>query len=380
MTLRSSRSLRRTRNKQSLRCVAMLQFVIFVICPCLLPRQRLLAAAAAAAAAVAASSCVSCSFVRGHGPTAAFFLCNRHLSFSVPHWLACFVACALWPASLLRPVQLNEPVRRAPKGVREQIGQFVSHPMEAPGPIKTLGAKSPGRDGGNGGGPWAPQMRFFFRKHTAGVNDCCIDPRGRFVATVSDDQSALVWSATTGQLVCSLSGGASARSEIRTCSFNPDGVLLATGSASGAIELWDASNASVASASGSSWPAYRALETAHAAAVNCVAWMPLRGSKTLLTVGDDKHLRWWECSTPHCATTCDFELRSAGNAVAASPVRLHPLLSPWHMRCTASSIFVFFKSLRQIISQSTLWPKRTFEFGCDNTWLPAGWSRGRGWL
>ena len=134
-------------------------------------------------------------------------------------------------------LQLNERVRRAPKGQREQIGQFVSHPMEAAGPVKELQSKQQqqGR-----GGAWAPQVRFFLRKHTGVVNDCCVDPRGRFVVTVSDDQSALVWKADSGQLLGSLTGGASARSEVRACCFNADGVLLATGSASGAVELWDA--------------------------------------------------------------------------------------------------------------------------------------------
>ena len=47
-----------------------------------------------------------------------------------------------------------------------------------------------------------------------------------------------------GQLMFNLTGGASSNSEKRTCSFNPDGVLLATGSASGAIELWDTTGSS----------------------------------------------------------------------------------------------------------------------------------------
>jgi WD40 repeat protein len=177
-------------------------------------------------------------------------------------------------------------------------------------------------------------MRFFLRKHTAAVNDVCVDPRGRWVATVSDDESALVWDASTGQVHCSLKGGAAAVSAKRTCYFDADGNLLATGCGSGAIELWEVKRENSGGGGGGgggvpttnelgpSWPCFRAVENAHTAAVNALAWVRRRGCKTLLSVGDDKAVRWWECSTAHCAKTAEFPLRAAGNAVAASEVRV----------------------------------------------------------
>jgi hypothetical protein len=47
------------------------------------------------------------------------------------------------------------------------VAQFCKSPAPAnaqPGGVKQMGSQA--------SGPWVPQMRFFLRKHTAGVNDC----------------------------------------------------------------------------------------------------------------------------------------------------------------------------------------------------------------
>ena len=69
--------------------------------------------------------------------------------------------------------------------------------MELP-PLKQLGRRQ-SKSNGKKAPAWVPQMRFVLRFHQSTVNDCCVDPRGQLVATVSDDQAALVYKAETGQ-------------------------------------------------------------------------------------------------------------------------------------------------------------------------------------
>jgi WD40 repeat protein len=72
--------------------------------------------------------------------------------------------------------------------------------------------------------------------------------------------------------------------ELWSVSWSPDGKCIATGSAGGAVKLWDAATGRpIASFAG------------HVGAVRCVAWSP--GGDTLASAGDDESIRLWNVET-----------------------------------------------------------------------------------
>ncbi len=80
------------------------------------------------------------------------------------------------------------------------------------------------------------ELRHVLSGHRAIVDDADVDPRGRWVATASRDDTARIWSAVTGAELAVLRAGEGG--DVEFVSFSPDGRLLATGSASGAVNVW----------------------------------------------------------------------------------------------------------------------------------------------
>jgi len=78
-------------------------------------------------------------------------------------------------------------------------------------------------------------------KHSSEVTICALSPDARAVASVSgkssNENEIKVWSAETGVAVAELSGHSS---EIKTCEYLPNSRTIVTGSADGALRLWDA--------------------------------------------------------------------------------------------------------------------------------------------
>lgn len=72
--------------------------------------------------------------------------------------------------------------------------------------------------------------------HAAVVNSARFSPDGRLVATTSDDRSARLWDAETGELWRVLTGHTD---EVWDLQFSPDGTTLATASKDGTVRLWD---------------------------------------------------------------------------------------------------------------------------------------------
>jgi WD40 repeat protein/class 3 adenylate cyclase len=73
--------------------------------------------------------------------------------------------------------------------------------------------------------------------HPGGVIEVAYTPDGRRLATGGADGTAMIWDASTGQVLQALAGHTS---EIYI-GFNPDGTRLATAGADGLIKIWDTS-------------------------------------------------------------------------------------------------------------------------------------------
>jgi hypothetical protein len=65
------------------------------------------------------------------------------------------------------------------------------------------------------------------------------DPKGRVLATASEDASIRFWDTATGLLINTLTGHAK---EIRTLAFSPAGTELASGGSDGSVRGWDTSS------------------------------------------------------------------------------------------------------------------------------------------
>src|SRR5712672_2364480 len=73
--------------------------------------------------------------------------------------------------------------------------------------------------------------------HTGAVNSVAFSPDGAWLSTASEDKTARVWNAATGELLHTLSGHEDA---VFAAPFSPDGSKIATVSADLTPRLWDA--------------------------------------------------------------------------------------------------------------------------------------------
>jgi WD40 repeat protein len=72
-----------------------------------------------------------------------------------------------------------------------------------------------------------PQPSATLRGHTSSVVSAVFSPDGQRIVTASDDQTARVWNATSGQLLATLQGHTKA---VWTAAFSPDGQRIVTAS------------------------------------------------------------------------------------------------------------------------------------------------------
>ena len=69
------------------------------------------------------------------------------------------------------------------------------------------------------------------------VNSAAYSPDGKFIVTASEDQTARIWDAATGQEVRTLSGHTGA---VNSAAYSPDGKFIVTASADQTARIWDA--------------------------------------------------------------------------------------------------------------------------------------------
>ena len=87
--------------------------------------------------------------------------------------------------------------------------------------------------------PPLDQMPIDLIGHHGAINSVCFSPQGDRIVTGSDDKTAKVWDATTGQEVLTLKGHTG---RVYSVCFSPDGTLIVTGSRDGTARIWISEN------------------------------------------------------------------------------------------------------------------------------------------
>ena len=83
------------------------------------------------------------------------------------------------------------------------------------------------------------QVRLTLRGHEGSVRDVAFSPDGARLATASDDGTAKLWGAASGEELLTLRGH---EGSVRDVAFSPDGARLATASWDGTAKLWGAAS------------------------------------------------------------------------------------------------------------------------------------------
>ncbi|MFV2196673.1 protein kinase domain-containing protein [Nocardiopsis sp. LOL_012] len=158
----------------------------------------------------------------------------------------------------------------------------------------------PGRRGEPGG-----RSATVLTEHDGRVRSVAFSPDGTLLASGSDDTTARLWSAKTGEHLAVLSGH---RDWVRSVAFSPDGTLLATGGDDATVHLWDTGTGE--STAALSWPG------GSSAYILSVAFHP--AGDTIAVAGDDGAVELWD--TGNGARTASFTGHSGSvNAVAFDP-------------------------------------------------------------
>lgn len=130
--------------------------------------------------------------------------------------------------------------------------------------------------------------------HSRGINEVCWSKSGDpFVATASDDKTARLWDAQTGDALVEFRGH---DNFVFACDFNPTSNLLATGSFDETVKLWDVRNGDCV-----------ATLPAHSDPVSAVAFN--RDGTCVVSASHDGLIRIWDVCTGECLKT----IVAAGN-------------------------------------------------------------------
>lgn len=82
------------------------------------------------------------------------------------------------------------------------------------------------------------RLRLTLRGHEGPINEVAYSPDGKLIASASEDQTARIWDAATGNELLTLPHP----EPVTHLSFSPDSVRLATGARDGLVRLWDVSS------------------------------------------------------------------------------------------------------------------------------------------
>ena len=117
--------------------------------------------------------------------------------------------------------------------------------------------------------------------HEAAVNSAAFDGDGTRVVTASEDETAGVWNAATGELIATLSGH---RSAVQSAHFSPDGDRIVTAAEDNSACLWEAvTGRLIATLSG------------HGGYLNDAQFSP--DGTRIVTASWDKTARVWDAAT-----------------------------------------------------------------------------------
>jgi WD40 repeat protein len=117
-------------------------------------------------------------------------------------------------------------------------------------------------------------------RHRGTTHGVAYRPDGRLLATACADGAVRVWEADAGRLAHAFLGHAAA---VTAVAWSPDGARLASCSEDGTVRLWNATTGKV-------------LHTLrHPEAARCLAWSP--DGTTLASGGTDQTIRLWDTAT-----------------------------------------------------------------------------------
>ncbi len=123
--------------------------------------------------------------------------------------------------------------------------------------------------------------------NAAGLTQAVFSPDGKWIATASDDDTAKIWNAQTGELALTLAGHTA---DVYAVAFSPDGKWLATGSADYTAKIWEAATAQE----------LRTL-SGHEYFIYALAFSP--DGKFLATASGDTTAKVWDVETGADLTT-----------------------------------------------------------------------------
>ncbi|MBI3240902.1 MAG: hypothetical protein HYZ49_01220 [Chloroflexi bacterium] len=127
----------------------------------------------------------------------------------------------------------------------------------------------------------ASQIRLAFRGHTGEVWSARFSTDGQRIITASDDKTAIVWNAVTGEALYVLSGHNDA---VLSARFSPDDKYVVTASKDGTARVWDAETS-------------QEMKTlnGHEGAVRDAQFSP--DGKLIVTAGEDGTVRIWDAAS-----------------------------------------------------------------------------------
>ncbi len=122
---------------------------------------------------------------------------------------------------------------------------------------------------------------FTYRDHSDGVNTVAWSPIGRYIASGSQDRTLQVWNADTGKNIATYPGHSKG---VYAVVWSPDGKRLASGDASGKVRVCDATTGDHPY----SYPG-------HSGRVNAVTWSP--DGRRIISGGSDGLIQVWDAAT-----------------------------------------------------------------------------------
>jgi WD40 repeat protein len=129
--------------------------------------------------------------------------------------------------------------------------------------------------------------------HTGTVNSAAFSPDGTEVVTASNDNTARVWDAASGEALVTLDVPA----RVWAAAFSPDGTRVVTASEDATARLWDAASGEALTLEG------------HTETVNSVAFSP--DGTRVVTASADETARLWDAASGEALVTLEDWLQSA---------------------------------------------------------------------